>query len=112
MSDDPARRYRAPIDALRAAVFDGPGVVAPDRREAAARNADVPPPFASYVDAIHRHAYRITDDTVAELRAAGASEEEVFEMTIAAAYGAAFERFDAGLRALRSAHAAGPGERG
>jgi alkylhydroperoxidase family enzyme len=107
---DPAGRYRAHIDAVREAVLEGPGVVPRERREAAARNAEVPAPFASYVDAIHRHAYRITDRAVDDLRAAGASEEEIFEMTIAAAYGAAFEHFGAGLRALRSAGGDGASE--
>ena len=111
MTDDPASRHRAHIDALRAAVIEGPGVVPRERREAAARNADVAAGFSTYVDAIHRHAYRITDRTVAELRAAGASDDEIFEMTVAAACGAALERFDAGLRALRSA-ARGDGHAG
>jgi alkylhydroperoxidase/carboxymuconolactone decarboxylase family protein YurZ len=42
---------------------------------------------------------------VAALLEDGASEDEVFEMTVAAAFGAARERFDAGLRALREAKA-------
>ena len=66
----------------------------------------VPEPFAAFVDTIHRHAYRVTDRMVAGLAEAGAGDDEVFEMSVAAAYGAARERLEAGLRAVRDA----PGE--
>jgi alkylhydroperoxidase family enzyme len=41
------------------------------------------------------------DANIAELRAAGLSEDEIFEITIAAALGAACRCLDAGMRALR-----------
>ncbi len=100
MSDDASTRHRPLVDALGAAVLDGPGVLAPDVRRSAAGNEGVPAPYTAFVDAIHRHAYRITDDDVAGLRSAGADQDGVFEITVAAAYGAAIERFRAGLRAL------------
>ncbi|MEI8411810.1 hypothetical protein [Kribbella sp. CCNWLW201] len=43
----------------------------------------------------------MTDADVAELRAVGVSEDEIFEITVAAALGAACHRLDAGLRVLR-----------
>jgi hypothetical protein len=43
---------------------------------------------------------------VAEL-AEGASDDEVFEISVAAAYGAARERLEAGLRAVRNARGDG-----
>lgn len=115
MNENPTRRHSERIDAVRAAVLGGTGVLPRELREAAARNEGVPERYASYVDAIHRHAYRITDRTVSDLRATGAAEDEVFEVTIAAAYGAAAERLDAGLRALRNAvtsATADPGDAG
>jgi alkylhydroperoxidase family enzyme len=45
--------------------------------------------------------YRITDADIENLLAAGCSEDAIFEMTLAAAVGAASERLDAGLRTLR-----------
>jgi hypothetical protein len=112
MSGEATRRHVAPIEALRTAVLEGSGAVPAETREAAARGDDVPAPYAEYVDAIHRHAYRITDRSIAELRMSGASDEEIFEVTVAAAFGAAFERFDAGMRALRAAGGAEPEEPG
>jgi alkylhydroperoxidase family enzyme len=44
--------------------------------------------------------YRITDGDVAALEAAGHSQEEIFEITVAAATGAALHRLDRALAAL------------
>jgi hypothetical protein len=96
-------RHRAGLDALDASVLDGPGVVTPEVRRAAAGDEGVPERFAGYVDSIHRHAYRVTDRVVSHLLAAGTTEDEVFEVTVAAAYGAARRRLEAGLRALDGA---------
>lgn len=101
--DDAFDRHAAAVEALRAAVLEGPGVLAPETRRAAAEAEDVPDRFSDYVGTIHRHAYRITDGVVAGLIESGASEDEVFEVTVSAAYGAARARFEAGLRALREA---------
>ena len=45
----------------------------------------------------------VTDRDVAAVVAASGSEDAVFEMTLAAAVGAATGRLEAGLRALREA---------
>jgi hypothetical protein len=105
MPDDPADRHRAKLDALVAAILDGRGVLPVATRRAAAGNDGVPEPFTAYVETIHRHAYRITDATVAELGEAGADDDAVFEISVSAAYGAARARLDAGLTALRAAKA-------
>jgi hypothetical protein len=102
MSDDPIDRHRPKLDALGAAILDGPGVTPAPTRRAAAVDEDVPEPFAAFVDTIHRHAYRVTDRTVADLAEAGADDDAVFEISVASAYGAARERLDAGLDALRA----------
>jgi hypothetical protein len=100
--EDPAKRHRPRLDALEAAVLQGPGVLPPEVRQAAARNDGAPEEFATYVDTIHRHAYRVTDTMVADL-AKGTDDDTVFEMSVAAAFGAARTRLDAGLQALRAA---------
>jgi alkylhydroperoxidase family enzyme len=61
---------------------------------------DEPPAARAYLEAVRRHAYRVTDRDVAELRARGLSEDEIFELTVAAAVGAGLQRLDAGLEAL------------
>jgi hypothetical protein len=101
-ADDATDRHGPKLEALGAAILSGRAVLPPEARHAAARNDQVPEPFADYVDTIHRHAYRVTDRMVAEL-AEGASDDEVFEISVAAAYGAARERLEAGLRAVRNA---------
>ena len=85
------------------AALESPGHVEPEVRRAAAERGDVPEPFAGYVGMIHDHAYRITDGVLSDMREAGASEDEVFEVTVASAYGAASRRLDAGLAAVRAA---------
>jgi alkylhydroperoxidase family enzyme len=50
---------------------------------------------------VRRHAYRVTDSQVEALRAAELNEDEIFELTVAAAVGAGLDRLDAGMRALR-----------
>ena len=85
------------------AALESPGHVEPEVRRAAAERGDVPEPFARYVGMIHDHAYRITDGVLSDIRAAGASQDEVFEVTVASAYGAASHRLDAGLAAVRAA---------
>jgi alkylhydroperoxidase family enzyme len=72
--------------ALRRAVFEG------DSAE--------PDALRAYVEKVRLHAYRVTDDDVAALRAAGFDDDALFELTLAAAAGAGFERLYAGLRAV------------
>jgi alkylhydroperoxidase family enzyme len=70
-------------------------------RSAAQPNRPIPAKAAAYAATVRRHAYRVTDAQVEALREAGLSEDDVFELTVAAAVGAGLERLDAGLRALR-----------
>lgn len=66
--------------------------------------AESPPAdLAAYIDKVRRHAYEITDEDVAALRAAGRSEREIYEATMVTALTAGIERFEIGLRALRGA---------
>lgn len=61
----------------------------------------VPTALAPYVDAVARHAYRVTDADVRALQAAGQSDDALFEVTVAAAVGAAMHRLQRGMAALR-----------
>ncbi len=103
--DQTEERHRLALDTLRTAIIGGDAVaVTPvEARRGAAERTDVPERFAAYVDTIHDHAYQVSDRTVSDLRAAGASQDEVFEVTISAAFGAARERLEAGLAAVREA---------
>jgi alkylhydroperoxidase family enzyme len=70
-------------------------------RDASQPGRQVPPEAESYVATVRQHAYRVTDAQVEALRASGLSEDEVFELTVAAAVGAGLDRLDAGLRAMQ-----------
>jgi threonine synthase len=69
-------------------------------REAAQPDRPVPPDFAAYVEKVRTRAYTVTDAEVEALKAAGHSEDEIFEQTVSAAVGAGLLRLDAGLEAM------------
>ena len=60
----------------------------------------IPEILRSYVDKVANHAYRVTDQDVAALKAAGLSDDRIFEITVAAAVGAAMHRLNRGMAAL------------
>jgi hypothetical protein len=55
------------------------------------------------VETIRRHAYKLTDRHLEELGQAGWTDGQVFDLTVAAAFGAAKRRLAAGLGALGEA---------
>jgi alkylhydroperoxidase family enzyme len=77
-----------------------PGALAPDIRRAAAEGADVPEALRGYLDKVARYAYKVTDDDVEALRAAGYYEDQIFEVTVSCALGACLRRLEAGLSAI------------
>jgi len=81
------------------AILRTPGALDPATREAIAAG-EPPDELAPYLDKVTRHAYKVTDDDVARLRAAGYDEDAIFEATLAAALGAARLRLRKGLAAL------------
>lgn len=83
------------------AVLTTPGQTSVELRRSALERATAPAPLATYVSTVARHAYRVTDADVAKLRQAGHSDDSLFEITVAAAVGAALYRLDRGLAALR-----------
>jgi alkylhydroperoxidase family enzyme len=72
-----------------------------DLRAAAEPDRPVPPAAEAYTDTVRRHAYRVTDAPFETMRDAGLSEDEVFELTVAAAVGAGLTRLEAGLGAMQ-----------
>jgi len=54
-----------------------------------------------YLEKVRLHAYKVTDRDVEELKAAGVSEDEIFEHTVSAAVAAGLERLEAGFGKLR-----------
>ena len=69
-------------------------------RAVVAAAAEAPPGFEEFLGKVRERAYRITDADVAALAAAGHSEDEIFEQTVAVAIGEGLRRLDAGLEAI------------
>lgn len=93
-------RYGQFRKTLVEAVLTAPGETTPQLRRAALEGS-APAPFTDYVDKVRRHAYKVTDADVAALQRAGHSDDSLFEITVAAAVGAALHRLDRGMAALR-----------
>ena len=83
------------------AVLLTPGDTKPELRRDVLERATAPGALGAYVSNVARHAYRITDTEVAQLRHGGHSDDSLFEVTVAAAVGAALYRLDRGMAALR-----------
>ena len=87
--------------ATRQAVVDGPGSTDSALRCQVA-SGQPPSELAILVQKIRDHAYKVTDDDVDALRA-HYSEDQLFELMVAAAVGAAEYRLKAALAALEEA---------
>jgi alkylhydroperoxidase family enzyme len=101
-------KYEPKVRDLERRLIQGPGTLEPSIRRAAAEGTEVPEPFAHYVDTVRRHAYKVLDGDIENLLAQGFSEDQVFELTVAAAYGAARERLDSGLKAMETEEVSSP----
>ena len=87
--------------ATEAAVFEGGGETSPELRRAAGKG-EVPPDLAPLMEKIRSRAYTITDTDLDVLRA-HYSDDQLFELIVAATFGAASERLAVALRALEEA---------
>ena len=106
-------RWWPEFEAVVKAVSSTPGTShAALRQWAAARGAGgehaEPPPgtpaaVPAYVDLVAAQAYRTTDAHIDGLRAAGVVDDEIFEVTAAAAVGAGRRRLERALSALEEA---------
>ncbi|MGV3624439.1 MAG: hypothetical protein ACO1OB_26710 [Archangium sp.] len=86
---------------LEDTILRGPGVTSPEARAAAAAGTGEGP-VSDYARLIHRAAYEVTTEQVAELNKAN-SDDALFELTVAASFGEAKRRHDAGIAALDAA---------
>jgi hypothetical protein len=100
LADGPADHHGDVVADLRHAVLDGPGSTDPALRAAAAAGGPLPEPWPSYATTVRDASYRIEDSDLDRLTAAGCTEDQIFEVTVAAALGAALRSFDAGRNAL------------
>ena len=96
-------RHAQAVSAVCDAALRTPGATDPATRELAFTGVGDHEPFTAYLAKVREASYRVTDADFTALSAAGLSEDAVFELTLAAALGAASRQLNAGLRALREA---------
>jgi alkylhydroperoxidase family enzyme len=90
------RAGRSPAPMRVAALAHGQAAAADDDVPAAAALGEA----AALADKVARHAHRVTDEDVADLKAAGWSEGELFDLIVTTALGAALARRSLGLAAV------------
>ena len=97
------------VEALTRRTLDGPGEVKAElRREVAAYaaspqagNQAIPHDILTYIFKVAVHSYKVTDTDINRLKMAGYSEDELYELTISAAFGAGLARLNCGLELLK-----------
>ena len=62
-------------------------------RLGAATGRDMPPELVTLIEKVHQHAYRVTDEDVSAIRAAGYDDDAIFELIVCAAVGAGPSRW-------------------
>ena len=108
-------RLGALVARVREAVLVSPGFTQPALRQIVEERAAevsgriqasgvvgaIPSDLSKFVEHVAVAAWRVTTEEVAALLDAGYTEDEVFEVTVSAAMGAACGRLERGLAALR-----------
>ena len=93
------RGPRAYLDELLRAVMESKGATSAELRRQAATGSGLPADLAPVIDKVRRHAYKVTDEDIAALQHAGRSDDEIFELTCAAAVGVSIDRCEKALAA-------------
>ena len=100
-------RKRAAYRALQDRILNGEGRASPEQRARAFSNAGLSEPLDGLLGKVATSPAQVTDADFAAARAAGCSEDELFELVICAAVGQSARLYDAGLAALAADAAAG-----
>jgi alkylhydroperoxidase family enzyme len=95
------RRHAKQLAALLRAVLQSPGATEPGVRQAIFRGTPQDGPIGAYVELVRGQSYRVSDEDVQRLLESGMSQDAIFEVTVVAALGAATERLEVGMRAVR-----------
>jgi len=89
--------------ALQDRILNGEGKAPPEQRARAFSNAGLSQPLDGLLGKVATRPTQVTDADFAAARAAGFSEDELFELVICAAVGQSARLYDAGLAALADA---------
>ena len=101
MPDEDKKRvlHRALVDRI----LNGEGRASPEQRACAFSDAGLSAPLSTLIGKVFMSPTQITEADFAAARAAGFTEDEVFELVICAAVGQSARLYDAGLAALADA---------
>ena len=98
-ADKKQAAHRALVDR----VLNGDGKASPELRARAFGNAEVPTPLQALIGKVATRPAQVTDADVAAAKASGFTEDQIFELVIAAAVGRSARLYEAGLAALADA---------
>ena len=98
-------KKRAAYRALQDRILTGAGRASPEQRARAFGNAGLSPPLDGLIGKVATRPAQVTDADFAAARAAGCTEDELFELVVCAAVGQSARLYDAGLAALADATA-------
>jgi hypothetical protein len=94
---------RAALRALVDRVLTGQGRSSAEQRASAFSNSAVPPPLDALIGKVATRPAQVTDADFAAAKAAGFTEDQLFELVIAAAVGQSARQYEAALAALAEA---------
>jgi hypothetical protein len=94
---------RAAYRALQDRILHGEGRASPELRARAFDNAGLSEPLDRLLAKVASRPTQVTDADFAAARAAGFSEDQLFELVICAAVGQSTRLYDAGMAALADA---------
>jgi hypothetical protein len=101
-----ATRHPSHVQALERAILETPGATTHEQRVASAAGRHSGDATEEYLAKVRTASYRIVDDDLDRLKRGGLSEDAIFELTLAAAFGEAARRLDDAVAALRRAASA------
>ena len=98
-------KKRAAFRSLQDRILNGAGRASAEQRARAFGNAGLSPPLDGLIGKVATRPTQVTDADFAAARAAGCTEDELFELVVCAAVGQSARLYDAGLAALADATA-------
>jgi alkylhydroperoxidase family enzyme len=96
-------KNRTVHEALVTRILGGEGHASHEQRRAAFDNAGLRAPLRTLVDKVAMQPTRVTDEDIAAVKAAGLSEDQIFELVVCAAVGQATRQYDTALASLAAA---------
>ncbi|MEU8301317.1 hypothetical protein AB0C04_29010 [Micromonospora sp. NPDC048909] len=103
MTTPDGSRKRAAHLALVDRIVHGAGRAPTEQRAAAFAGDPLPPPLDTLLNKVTARPVRVTEAEIATAKAAGYTEDELFELVVCAAVGHSARLYSAGLAALADA---------